>query len=270
MIDKQRLRPIAFDGLVRVGNHVADGGYVVPEDALNNAAVVLSLGMGYEWKFDDQVRTRNRRATMIAVDHTIKPSWFLYAWVRSLFKKTIYRALGNNTRAEHYRELHELATTYFRLFRSRIAHVRKRVAAVDGPNDISLSTLIAMGKSQAPCSVFLKMDIEGSEYDIIPHICENATLISVVTAEFHDLASAPEQFNIGVSRLQEHFHIVHIHGNNHAPYSVEFDFPDVVEITFVNKGLCPAEISPSLRSYPDPVLDVPNKHGSVDYPLRFT
>lgn len=44
MIEKNKVRPFLFSKLVRVGNRF-DGGYVLPERALNSCNFLLSLGI---------------------------------------------------------------------------------------------------------------------------------------------------------------------------------------------------------------------------------
>lgn len=269
MVNKQRLRPIIYEGLERVGSATGDGGYVVPAALLDAAEVVLSLGLGREWTFDVAARRRNPKAVMVGVDHTISPWWFARAWLRSLVNVAAFSLVGYEAGVRRYRALHDVSRSYFWLFRGRALHLRQRVAAEDGPRDVSLDTLLRRTDAAKPHSVFVKMDIEGTEYDVIPALCRHHGLIQTIAAEFHDVTSAPERFDRGISQLLEHFRIVHIHGNNYGPYSAQDDFPDVVEITLVHESLCPKPERPSLRSYPVDTLDVPNDPAKPDYALRF-
>lgn len=267
-LHKQQLRPIVYDGLERIGTN-ADGGYVVDARLIDSAVGILSLGLGYEWTFDVAVRERNKSATIIGVDPTIHPAWFAKMRVKSRLKIIYYQLLGRAANLKRYQRWNTISRLYFKLFRGPIQHVRKMVSAVDGPHDISFSTLISMIGDVPRHRVVVKMDIEGSEYDVIPAICAHADAVSMLTVEFHDLASKPERFNEGVARLLEKFCLVHIHGNNHAPYSIEENFPDVVEITFINKDLCPHPTQMCTRSYPVAGLDYPNHAEKEDYVLVF-
>lgn len=267
-LNKQQLRPIAYDRLERIGGN-ADGAYVVDGRLIETALGILSLGLGYEWAFDEAVRQRNPRAKIIGVDPSIRPIWFAGMWVKTFLKLLVYRPLGDTQRIEWNEHWNGICRQYFRLFRGPIQHIEKFVSTKDGPDSISLPTLLQMFRAVPRHGLVVKMDIEGSEYGIIPAICEHHGLISTLAVEFHGLMSQPEQFNNGIDQLREHFRIVHIHGNNVAPYSTEEDFPDVVEITFIHKELCPNPERPSERSYPDPVLDAPNKRELEDYVLVF-
>jgi hypothetical protein len=113
------------------------------------------------------------------------------------------------------------------------------------------------------------MDIEGSEYDVIPHIVQHHERLNGLAIEFHDLHNAPETFSRGIEQLAEHFVIVHIHGNNWGIYSEEIDFPECVEITLVHRSLFTEELVLSVAAYPRADLDVPNKFDTPDYVLNF-
>jgi hypothetical protein len=267
-LNKRQLWPIAYECLERVGDRT-DGAYVVDGRLIDKAIAILSLGLGYEWTFDETVRRRNPGAVIIGVDPTIRPSWFVWTWLKTSLKLIIYRPLGDAHKIEWNQRWNTISRQYFRLFRGPIQHIQKFVSDKDGPGEVSIPTLIRMLGEIPRHGLVLKMDIEGSEYGVIPDICENHGLISTLAVEFHDVTTQPERFNRSVELLREHFSIVHIHGNNVGPYSSEENFPDVLEITFIHKDLCPTPERPSGRTYPDPVLDVPNKPGRADYPLKF-
>jgi hypothetical protein len=269
MLNRGQLRPIEYVGLERIGA-MADGGYVVDGRLIDSATVILSLGLGYEWTFDEAVRGRNPNAVIIGVDPTIQPSMFTRMYLLSSAKVVLYGLLGRSGKVQKHQRKVNLAQQYARLFRGSIRHIRKMVSAFDGPNDISFPTLVGMVGAVPNLGLVVKMDIEGSEYDVIPSICERQHLVSMLTAEFHDVTTQPDRFNHGIAQLLEHFRIVHIHGNNYAPYSAELDFPDVVEITFIHKELCPPLCQPSTKRYPDALLDVPNNPEKDDYELRFS
>lgn len=268
LLHKEQLRPIAYEPLERIGA-MADGGYVVDGRLIDSATGILSLGLGFEWTFDEAVRGRNPRAVIIGVDPSISPELFSRMRRRSWVKIILYRLLGNAKKIQRHQRWKMISIQYKRLFQGKVQHLQKMVSAADGPETVSIPTLLKMLPDASPHSVVVKMDIEGSEYGIIPDICDHASRISTLTAEFHDVTTLPQQFNEGISRLLQHFRIVHIHGNNYAPYSREENFPDVVEITFIHEDLCPQAATPSRRSYPDALLDVPNDPEKPDYVLVF-
>jgi len=269
LIQKECLRPVEYPDLVHLGRTDEDGGYAVPSKLIETAEVLLSLGLAIEWTFDLDVRKRNPNIRIIGVDHSIHPMQFVRGIMRGRFKGLYYRLTRNKIKSQKYRELYELCNTYFDLFNHPNRHLRKMVTDKDGPGTVSFDTLVEMAGGVRGHGIVLKMDIESSEYDVIPRIVAHEKSISVITGEFHELVSHAQRFNDAIAQLQKVFYIVHIHGNNYGAYSESNHFPDTVEITFVNRSLFDGMPAPSLHSYPRKGLDVANKPGKEDYELLF-
>jgi len=123
--------------------------------------------------------------------------------------------------------------------------------------------------SKAHYDIFLKMDIEGAEYAVMDQIIDNHQRISGLAIEFHHLDKKAAEFNLAINKLNNHFRIVHIHGNNCTPYCTASDFPSTVEVTFVHKAKMPEGAGLQDRKYPRADLDVPNTPERADYQLSF-
>lgn len=268
-IKKENLRPFEYSDLIRLGNPAGDGGYVVPANLADTAEVLLSLGLAEEWTFDIEMQKRNPTLRVIGVDHSIRVGMFFRQLVRSTIKVLIYSLLRNSVKSKKYAHYRQHYAAYFQLFTQPSVHVRKMVASDDRVGCISFNTIMRMAAPSREHSVFLKMDIESSEYEIVSQIVAHERSIGAITAEFHDLVSDSETFNNAIEELQQRFDIVHIHANNHGGYCRDNDFPDTVEMTFVNKALMGEAPQRSTRSYPRPELDVTNNQEKVDYELHF-
>ena len=90
-------------------------------------------------------------------------------------------------------------------------------------------------------NIFLKIDIEGAEWDIFESI-EKESLKHVIclTIEFHDLLVKEllwPKINISLNKINELFHLYHIHGNNNGQIAIidETILPDVIECTYISK-----------------------------------
>ena len=267
-LDKRQLQPLRYDGLVRVGPP-NDGGYVAALSALRNATLLLSLGVSDDWRFDRACLEIQPGLRVIGVDHTIGPRMFLKRLAQSLVKVPAYALMGSQ-RVRHHRRRIGIAIDYFRLFRAPHRHVRKRVSADHSNDTITLTELIrTYGAVPArDFDVFLKMDIEGAEYEIIDDILAHASRIGCIAAEFHGLDTRTAEFNEAMGRLLHDFCIVHIHGNNHSVYDLAIDFPAILEITFVHRRLMEPGARPSGLAYPRPDLDGPNDPGRPAYALN--
>lgn len=229
-VDTKLLTPVVRGDLERVG-HRNDGGYIVPADAVGAAASLLSFGLAYDWDFERAFRKRNRGAVIRCWDHTTTPVGAL-------------------------RRLRFL--DYRRFFRDEAVHVRRRV----GPDTIGEA--FASVEKHAP--TFVKMDIEGAEYDVWSAAMERQASIDAMVVEFHDLDDRAEELNACMTAAREHFHVVHVHGNNYGART-DYGFPCVVEVTLEHKRRFSAPPEPCKRVYPVAGLDTPNDPTRPDYEL---
>ncbi len=269
MLDKNLLHPVACETLVRVGPP-KDGGYVVPGDQLRRCRLLLSLGVNDDWNFDRACVEAVNGLKVVGVDHTVGPWLFLRRIVHGAWKMAVYTLRRRPDKVRAYRAWRDSGLDYFRFFREPHCHLRKMVAGSDGPGRITVSRLLAEYPSaQAEPDVFLKMDIEGSEYEAIADIVATAARIRCIAAEFHYLDQRTEQFNRAMHELRREFLPVHVHGNNYGPYDTPNDFPATIEVCLVNRRLLPAESVLSRHAYPRAGLDFPCNPEKPDFALVF-
>ena len=123
-------------------------------------------------------------------------------------------------------------------------------------------------------NIFLKMDIEGSEYQWINSLNENQLKkFKQIVIEFHGINN--DSWNTPLSdkikcfeKLSNTHYAVHIHGNNHG--TLTENIPDTVEITYIRKDQINNDIL-TLNTIPLPIseLDFPNNPYQDDYDLNF-
>ena len=269
IVDRARLRPVDCSDLVRLGPR-GDGGYVVPNVAIDRAVCLLSLGVKQDWSFERAFVAANSRARVIGVDPSVGPALFA--------RQIISNAAGVVTAAlsGHRRERRKRAAVlsrsldYFRFFGRRHRHLRRRV--VGSPragSDVSLGDLLESAAQATPLGVFLKMDIEGGEYDVVPHVAAHAARFACVVVEFHGIGRRPARFADALDALESGFRIVHVHGNNYGEYAPAVGLPDVLEVTWLSLDLLPGTTTPSPHRYPRAGLDWPNTSSRPDLDLRF-
>lgn len=269
LLNKSLLAPIESPNLVRLGTK-GDGGYVVPEDQIANCELLISLGLSDNWTFDKEFLAKNPAARVIGVDYTVGPWWFLRRVLLYSWKIFMNALLFNPRKVGKYISRWRNNIEYFSFFKKPNVHLRRRVSVGSETLDIRLGEILDSSPAQnIKPDVFLKMDIEGSEYGTAKDIIRCHDRIRCIAAEFHDLDKRTAEFNECMQGLSQHFSVVHIHGNNGASYDSVNDFPSVVEITLINKILLKGESSVSLSEYPRPGLDFPNNPGVPDYKLRF-
>jgi hypothetical protein len=255
-------------GLVRLGNPVGDGGYVVPQWVVETTDVLLTLGIGHDWTFEEDVLRLRPGVSIVGVDHTLHGASIRWSLLQAQVKHAVNRVLGRVEKAARYAERIDKYRRYQRLFTAPNVHLEKAVASVASPATVSIDELFAQIESTLPHRVLVSMDIEGSEYDVVDDLLGHHAAINMIVTEFHHVGRHLDQFERSIKQMKRFFDLVHLHGNNCAPYNHDLDLPEVLELIFVHRSLMPAESQYSSEDRPLPGLDVPNCPGSPDYVIR--
>lgn len=184
-----------------------DGGYVVPERALTEAQVLFGYGVGGDISFEDSV-TERYGIDSYGFDCTcapVKPRQNNCHFVPSCIVK---KGQGQDK-------------SVYASFEQHLQHCG------------------AVGKK-----IFVKMDIEGNEYETMPDILRYASYVTGIVLEIHFHESAkqiPQALDL-LSQLDKDFVLVHLHGNNccrdvfRTSHSTG-DISRVLELTYINRAL---------------------------------
>ena len=212
--------------MLRLGD-VGDCGNAVPAQALD-ANNLISMGLGTNWSFDRDWHTFNPHGTIHGYDGTIFPEDFS----------------------------DDLKAAYKSFFQGNVIHFKENVG-VDNIDQI-------LGRVQG--DTFLKIDIEGHEYSIIPAVGKAQHVMGMII-EFHalDLDTDRSRFKSAIDALAN-YKIVHIHANNFGGIS-EDSLPHTLEISLLRNDLCTTEE----RRYDVYLkgLDTQNSFSKEDYMLVF-
>ena len=113
-------------------------------------------------------------------------------------------------------------------------------------------------------NVFIKMDIEGSEYEWLNTLtATHLNHILQIVIEFHSPYKNEQHWKM-IDKLNATHYLVHLHGNNYAgivqfsPNPTQAILPDVFECTFVRKTEFPHPPAYNSMALPVPGLDTPN------------
>jgi len=261
------LRPVVCDSLIRLGD-AYDGGYVVPREALERAALLLSFGLATNWSFERDAAALNPQLRIEVYDHSVSRTTFLSLGLRAGLSVPLrlitFDVRGSRASARKFAR----AVEYFRFFRARVRHHRQRVWYNRDAGSASIADILGALKKVEPLSVFAKIDIELSEYRVMPAIHAYAWMFSGLVIEFHHTDICADVFNRGMSALRECFEVVHVHGNNHGDLNIDHTLPLSLEVTLLNKQMFTAQPEPYTGPLPRPELDSPNDHRRADYSLR--
>ena len=252
------LRPHSVPSLVRLGRDY-DGGYVVDQRSIEMSDCLIGLGLDTDWSFENDFR--NWKAVPITVYDGSVGYWiFLRRMIKKIlkapFKKHIdMQMLGVPT------NYYEIVKNYPKFFRGQVRHIKKHVGRDIPPNEITLNAVFENLLLKYAQSVFLKIDIEGSEYIILNEILKNAGRLSGAVIEFHNVPKKMNTILTFVKRFE--LEICHIHCNNAAPLHESF-IPEIVEISFTR-----------FRTKESDSLHLPGKHdkpnlvNKPDYLIKF-
>lgn len=236
--DLIHLCPVSVPDLIRLGGKM-DGGYLVPRLAVERAQGLLSFGLGDDFTFDQDW-------------HALKPQDPIHMYDASVDQNNIKIRVNTNVRGQI-----DIRSEYINFFKGSVKHFVEYIR----PENF-VEALDRLGVDQ----VFIKMDIEGSEYALIDLFVEYHTKIVGIAMEWHDCANRNPKWHDAVKRLQQHFDIVHMHGNNHVTPDGEQIF-GCMELTHIRRDLIATRELRRQIYIPD--LDYSNVYGWDDYEYYF-
>jgi hypothetical protein len=277
MISLRDLRPVKVNDLVRIGKH-NDGGYVISRSCLERTRLLVSAGISSDWSFEEEFVQRNPEAAVLSLDRSVSHAVFR-AKSRSNAKHALasIATLSGRRAVTHYsaaRFFARAAKRFERFFDGRTRHfvpkwLSNRVDDEHTTVDRLFTDYVDAIDQGKPLKIFVKLDIERSEYRTLPALSKHASRINGLVVEFHELDILWDKFREAIDCLANDFAIVHMHGNNHRGLIPDTGVPMVMETTFVNRRLLPQELPASRESYPIKGLDQPNDPTRDDIPLNF-
>ena len=159
-------------------------------------------------------------------------------------------------------------TTYPYNYTDKVSFIKKNINYFNDANNSNLFLLIEKYNN-----IFLKMDIEGGEYQWLLVLDEEKlNNFKQIVIEFHGITNDGWNCNYNdkikcLEKLSKTHYIVHAHGNNHGP--VSNNIPDVIELTYVNKKYFNSPPKLNNKVLPIPYLDFPNCTILNDINLNF-
>jgi len=257
----QSLHPVEILDLIRLGQ-VNDGGYVLPQVCIEQAEVLLSFGLSANWEFEKAFlkAKEGNRVDIYVYDHTVDANYLRKYRIKSLVHFFL-------SRQKKFWTAFKMAGGYKIFFDGRNArHYVEKVSNKDGPDESSIKTIL--GRIEKNKKIFLNMDIEGSEYRVMNDLINYADRFVGMGIEFHELDILRRNFWELHEIISKYFAVAHIHVNNVAGLGPD-NFPNILEITYINRDLLKQEPRASSKLYPLEGLDMPNSIDREDYLLSF-
>ena len=205
------LKPKKKFKLHRIGGP-NDGGYLIGENSLKKSESLISFGIDDNWQFEKDFKTNNYNCKIQCYDD--KPI------LKFLFKKLIIELLflPFHRRLNFIKYIKNIID--FLNIKKKICFIQKKIFYDDLDNILN---------NTSSNNVFLKIDIEGSEYRILDEIIKNQTKIIGIVIEFHNFDYHKNVIYNFCEKLN--LDLIHIHPNNGAPVD-KYGDPIVIELTF--------------------------------------
>ena len=205
------LKPKKHYKLKRIGGD-SDGGYLVGENSLKKTKILISLGIEDNWQFEKEFQIKNNKIRVQCYDDK--------SILRYLIKKFIIELIFSpwNYRLNFIKYFKNIIE--FHKIKKKINFFQKKIFYYD------LKKILQNIKNN---NIFLKIDIEGTEYRILEEIIENQKKIVGLVIEFHDFDYHKKMVYNFCKRLN--LNLIHIHPNNFGVKDKNGD-PTVLELTF--------------------------------------
>lgn len=252
------LRPREVPELIRLGRG-CDGGYVVDRRSVLGSDWLLGLGLNDDWSFEQDFR--NSIELPIAVYDGSVGTWvFARKLVQDIVKMPFKKLVGmqsHTTPRNRYGALRE----YPKFFSGEIRHYKQHVGRDMHPKEITLKSAFDNSIPKSANNIFLKMDIEGSEYFTLNDINNESKRLSGAVIEFHDVAKRMNKILEFIDKFE--LGICHVHCNNALPLN-GWNVPEIVEVSFTKFETRPSENVQLPNEH-----DKPNLMDRMDYEIRF-
>jgi len=267
------LNPYKIEDLTRIGNS-NDGGYIVSNRDIFDSKYLISLGISFDYSFEKEFLKNNSKINIYTFDGSVGFRYF-----RKNCKYRIKKFLINPNKKNLRRALVRLKfflefCIFFKLnLSNKIKHSEKFVSSNKvifedfessygyKPEFIQLKDILSRNLN----NVFLSIDIEGGEYDLLDEICEYSDKIMALNIEFHDVNRNLDKIKKFINNCN--LLLIHTHINNFGPISD--GIPTVLELSFSRKLKKINVQNYQLANYLPIVLDQKNNKNGIDYSVTF-
>ena len=196
--------------LERIGKE-NDGGYLINSESILKSDYLLSFGIFDDWSFEKSFKKYNKNAKIFCYDDIISLNFVFTRSIKKIILDLIKFKFNNI-----FKNLYNIIDYIF--INYKIKFYKKKIIAGDIQEIIKNLD-----------KVFLKIDIEGSEYDILEDILKVQNKISALIIEFHDVDKNRDVIERFIEKFK--LNLTHIHPNNYGKLDKNND-PIIIELSF--------------------------------------
>jgi len=215
------LKPKGRFDLIRIGND-NDGGYLVDKNSVLKSKSLLAMGISTDWSFEKAFFDL-RKVPIHCYDHTLTHGFFIMFIIKSFLRIFLGRLQGFIIDLS-------ILFDYQLFFRDPIVHFKDKIGCKQ-EHAVNISEALSRLPKGENEYVFIKMDIERSEYRVLDELIDNCHILTGLVIEFHD---ADLHIKI-ISEFVNAFpmELIHSHANNNWSVGVENN-TQLLELTFSN------------------------------------
>ena len=250
---------VKIEELVRLGS-IDDGGYVLPVKDIISSDVLISLGISDNWDFEKDFVKRSKTSVW-AYDYSVDGKFWYSKFKKDLIK---FIKLKIFKPKKVYKMFQYIDFIFFFKVNNKNLFFLDKIGVNN--NCVDINEIIAKHIKRNE-KIFFKIDIEGSEYEILDQIISNKDKIQGIVIEFHDVTKNLDNIKKFLNKINDNLNLVHIHANNYSVKEAN-NFPEAIELTISNINL-KNHIFDRSREYPIKNLDFPNSKRSPDIKINF-
>lgn len=233
--------------LVRIGRDY-DGGYLVSQSDIEQSELLIAFGINDDWSFEEDFLNQ-KKVSVYAYDASVSEKHFLKQLIKSAFR------IDNLKIFAHWVKV---IVKYKKFFLQPNVHHIQKFVGLNSESKQHCTFLDVLNETNSK-NIFLKIDIEGSEYRFLNDIIANEERITGMVIELHNCDIHLKEIELFVKQLK--LNLVHVHANNYAPIRLDDNLPLVLELTFSKYGNCSIDYKLPHK------LDMPNNKNWSEYEL---
>ena len=201
--------------IIRLGsNH--DGGYFVCPNAVTKSQNLIGIGIETNWEFEKEFLKINPKVKVTTYDGQTNIFLILKFFFKQILKILIFKINWDLLKRSF---LNIFEYKYFLI--KKLNFVNKNVGLLSG---LSFKKIVEGKKN-----IFLKIDIEGSEYRILNQIINYKEMLTGLAIEFHDYDLNKDRVHDFINEIE--MELIHVHVNelggiscDNTPIALEFSF----------------------------------------------
>ena len=209
------LKPQKTYALTRIGRD-NDGGYLVGSNSIKRTKNLISLGIHDDWSFEKKFTELNSDVRVFCYDN------------QTSLKFLIKKILNNFFFFFFNLQFRKLTSSIVKFF--EFINISKKITFKK--KKITFGDLEEITKDME--NLFIKIDIEGSEYRIFEDLLKIQDKIVCLVIEFHDIDLHMDKIEKFI--IDTKLELIHIHPNNYCGLD-KFGNPIVIEVSFENNPL---------------------------------